>query len=67
MVGDMGWVLGPLVLSLVAQRTGPIEGNLWPFLAVSVWLATFGFLLVFARDPVTRSGREARILANGKV
>lgn len=66
MVGDFGWVLGPVVLTLVARSTGPIAGNIWPFLVASVWLATFGLMLIPARDPASRSGRPAPVIANGR-
>ncbi len=66
MVGDMGWVLGPLVLSYIAENTGPVANNLWPFLAASVWVATFGLLLIPAKDPVSRTGRAAPVLADGR-
>ncbi len=65
-VGDLGWVLGPLVLSLVARATGPIASNVWPFLVASIWLTSFGLLLIFAKDPVARRGRATPLVADGK-
>ncbi len=65
-VGDMGWVLGPLILSFVARSTGPIEGNLWPFLVASIWLTAFGLLLIPAKDPASRRGRASPVAADGK-
>lgn len=52
-LGDMGWVLGPLLLSYVAETTGPIAGNILPFLVASVWTALFGLLLILAKDPAS--------------
>jgi MFS family permease len=65
-LGDMGWVLGPLVLTYVAEATGPIESSVWPFLAASIWTGFFGLLLLPAKDPASRAGRRAEVLADGK-
>lgn len=56
MIGDLGWVLGPLVLTGVREATGPVATNVFPWLLASVWLAAFGLLLALARDPVARKG-----------
>ncbi len=57
MIGDLGWVLGPLVLTSVREATGPVATNAFPWITTSVWLAAFGLLLALARDPVARRGQ----------
>lgn len=65
-LGDMGWVLGPLVLSYVSETTGPIATNVRPFLVASVWAAFFGLLLIPAKDPASGAGRKVPVLPDGK-
>ena len=52
-LGDLGFLLGPLVLSAVLQVT-MVDGRvtIYPFLIAAAWLVISGVLMVFARDPV---------------
>ncbi|HEY5538218.1 MAG TPA: MFS transporter, partial [Thermoplasmata archaeon] len=52
-LGDLGFLLGPLVLSAVLQVT-MVDGRvtIYPFLVAAVWLVVSGVLMMFARDPV---------------
>jgi len=52
-LGDLGFLLGPVVLSAVLQVT-MVDGRvtIYPFLVAAVWLVVSGVLMMFARDPV---------------
>ena len=62
MIGDMGFLFGPVLLAgvldltLVADATGAFRVTWAPFLVAAAWIIGSGLLLLFARDPV----REAR-------
>ena len=62
-IGDLGFLLGPLVMGAVLQVTlvgGRVSQT--PFLVASSWLLVTGLLLLTARDP---SGERARARARG--
>jgi MFS family permease len=65
-IGDMGFLLGPLVLTAVADLTAtaaePI--SLWPFLVGGAWLTASGFLLLIPRDPAgeRRAARRGAVV-----
>lgn len=54
-VGDMGFLIGPLVMGALIGWGGSPATNPWPFLVSAVWMIASGLLLVFADDPVGRS------------
>lgn len=67
-IGDLGWLLGPLVLTGVSDLTGPLGTNPlnpWPVVVASVWLAVFGLLLLPARDPVAKRRVEVPVMGDG--
>lgn len=67
-IGDMGWVLGPLVLTAVSEVTGPVAqhpDNPWPFVVAALWLAVTGLLLLRARDPVAKARVRLPLLGDG--
>ena len=51
-MADLGWVVGPLLLGYLGEAFAPLESNIWPFVAASIWVVFFGLLLLPARDPV---------------
>jgi MFS family permease len=54
MMGDLGFVIGPLALGYLAgQRIGP-KMEPYPFFVTSALIAIVGVLLVFARDPAKK-------------
>lgn len=65
MIGDVGWVLGPLVLTSVREATGPVATNAFPWVVASIWLAVVGLLLALARDPVARGRRPPPLMTDG--
>ena len=63
-VADLGWVVGPLLLGYLGETFAPIESNIWPFVAASIWVVFFGLLLLPARDPIAQRGASSPA-ANG--
>ncbi len=57
-VGDVGFLVGPLVMGALIDRGGPPTVNIWPFLVSSAWLIASGVLLVFAEDPAGRARKQ---------
>lgn len=60
-LGDLGFLLGPLVLAAMVQLT--LVGQqvtLAPFLVASVWVVASGVLMLFAHDPVGEARRKTR-------
>jgi len=57
-IGDVGFLLGPVVMGAVLQAT-LLDGRVSqvPFLVASGWLAVTAVLLLTARDP---AGERAR-------
>ncbi|MEE9593094.1 MAG: MFS transporter [Thermoplasmata archaeon] len=64
-IADIGWVVGPLLLGSLGVAFGPLETNVWPFVAAAVWAIFFGLLLIPARDPVAQRRGEVPVLGNG--
>jgi MFS family permease len=64
-IADIGWVVGPLLLGSLGAAFGPLDTNVWPFVAAAVWAIFFGLLLIPARDPVAQGRREVPVLGNG--
>lgn len=63
MVGDLGWVLGPIVLASLVESGGAVEGNPWPFLVAAIWAAVTGLLLFLAKDPAAKAGKARPVPA----
>lgn len=63
-LGDLGFLLGPVVLAAVLQLTLS-EGRvtLAPFLVATLWVVVSGVLMLFARDPVGERRRRAAAAA----
>jgi len=57
-VGDVGFLIGPLVMGALIGWGGSPATNPWPFLVSAAWMIASGLLLVFADDPAGR--RRAR-------
>ncbi len=64
-VADMGWSVGPLLLGYLGEAFAPLESNILPFVAASIWVVFFGLLLLPARDPVGEGRAAALDTANG--
>jgi len=64
-LGDIGFFLGPFVLSGVLYLTLDPSGHVTiaPFLVAAVWLVVSGFAMAFARDPVGEKMRAVRAAA----
>jgi len=64
-LGDVGFFLGPFVLSGVLYLTLDSSGHVTiaPFLVAAVWLVVAGIAMAFARDPVGEKMRAARSAA----
>jgi DHA1 family multidrug resistance protein-like MFS transporter len=60
-LGDLGFLLGPVVLGAVVQLT-MVGGDVTiaPFLFASVWVIVGGLLLLLASDPVGEAARARR-------
>lgn len=59
-IGDMGFFIGPIILSGVIDLTNSETISLWPFLVASIWLVASGLLLLGAEDPVGKKAVSAR-------
>jgi MFS family permease len=61
-IGDLGFLLGPLIIAAVIQLTLDPAGRMtiWPFVVAAVWLVLAGVAMAFARDPVGEKMQEAR-------
>ena len=60
-IGDLGFLLGPVLVSAVIQLTLDPAGRMtiWPFLVGSIFLIMAGIAMVFARDPVRDRARAS--------
>jgi len=64
-LGDLGFLLGPVILSAVMEFT--LVGDrvtIAPFLVAAAWVATAGVLMLFARDPVGERRRQERMASH---
>lgn len=59
-IGDIGFFLGPITVSYVADYTGQSTITYAPFLVTTVMAVTVGIVTIWARDPVRRRHREER-------
>ncbi|MBI2127082.1 MAG: MFS transporter [Thaumarchaeota archaeon] len=54
MMGDLGFVIGPLALGFLSGQRSGAKMEPYPFFATAALIAIVGILLVFARDPAKR-------------
>lgn len=61
-LGDIGFLMGPVLLSAVLELTLDAAGRVTivPFLVATAWLLVAGSAMMFARDPVGEKRRAAR-------
>jgi len=60
-LGDVGFLLGPVVLSAVMELTLAADRvTIVPFVVAGVWVIVAGLLMAFARDPVGERRRRER-------
>lgn len=57
-IGDAGFLLGPVILTAVADAINPDFISFLPFLVCCLWLVVSGLILLKARDP---AGRKAAV------
>ncbi|UCD91662.1 MAG: MFS transporter [Methanobacteriota archaeon] len=53
-IGDLGFLLGPVILTTVADAANPATITYLPFVICCIWLLVSGLALLKARDPAAR-------------